>query len=152
MPKSNEQEQKTISEFFEIDHREIDAIFDRVAFEKGAGAVPVFEEFDRRLERHIGWEEDILFLAVGKAAPQLEAGPLRVMRSEHKEIRSHKAGALAALRQGNADAARSAAERMKEVLTQHNMKEERILYPACDEVITPAERAELLSRLAMKVA
>ena len=48
----------SISAFFEQDHREIDAIFASVNFDSPAEALVKFKEFDRRLERHINWEED----------------------------------------------------------------------------------------------
>lgn len=138
---------RTISSFFERDHAEIDAILNAVDFESPREAVPGFEEFDRRLERHIGWEEDLLFPAVAAKAPQLERGPLRVMLMEHGVIREAKAAALAALRAGDAEGAAGSAGKMLDVLSQHNRKEEGILYPACDELLSAAEAAELFSRI-----
>jgi hypothetical protein len=36
---------------------------------------------------------------------------------------------------------------MVEILGQHNMKEERILYPACDEVLTAQDRLRILAEV-----
>jgi regulator of cell morphogenesis and NO signaling len=137
----------SIVDFFERDHREIDAILSGVDFDSPQRGLPLFEEFDRRLERHIKWEEELLFPAVGAASPGLEQGPLFVMCEEHKRIRAEKAAALAALRAADGLGAKTHAGRMVEILGQHNMKEERILYPACDEVLTAQDRLRILTEV-----
>jgi hemerythrin-like domain-containing protein len=90
-----------IAAFFARDHDEIDLIFGRLREDlKGAtrAANPPYEtlarefdEFNGRLERHIRWEEEILFPAVEEKSPSLTDGPGRVMRMEHVEIRRLKA-------------------------------------------------------------
>lgn len=135
----------TISAFFENDHREIDAILERTAFDS-PNAIVDFSEFDARLERHIRWEEELLFPAVAAKAPPLEMGPIRVMKMEHVAIRQHKAAALAALKAGDGASAKSHSDAMVQVLTSHNHKEEHVLYPACDQMLA-AEAQELLAKL-----
>lgn len=139
--------QETISSFFENDHREIDAILKRVNFEKPKEALPIFEEFNQRLERHIVWEEEILFPAVGGKNPMLAQGPVRVMRMEHQAIRENKAKALQALREGNGSQAKASTEAMLDVLGDHNVKEEQILYPACDQFLTAEETVTVLTKV-----
>lgn len=136
-----------ISTFFENDHREIDALLAEVPFHDSPRAVAGFEAFDRRLERHIDWEEEILFPAVCEKGTCLEHSPIRVMKMEHVEIRSKKAAALAALRSGDGTAARRNIDAMLAVLKGHNMKEEQVLYPACDELLNDAERLAILARV-----
>lgn len=136
-----------ISSFFEQDHREIDAILSEVPFESSKEAVTTFEEFDRRLERHIHWEEEILFPAVAQRAPELKLGPIRVMKMEHEDIRKNKAAALKALREGDGKLAKSHAEAMLRVLKDHNLKEEQILYPACDQLLSPGETKAVLDQV-----
>lgn len=138
---------EAVSSFFEKDHREIDEILAGVPFDASAGALTAFERFHERLERHIRWEEEILFPAVSGKAPMLEMGPVRVMRMEHEEIRREMAAALEALRDGDGRAARAHAEAMAGVLEGHNLKEERVLYPACDELLSPDEVREILGRV-----
>lgn len=135
----------TISAFFENDHREIDAILERTAF-ASPSALADFSEFDARLERHIRWEEELLFPAVAAKAPPLEMGPIRVMKMEHVAIRQHKAAALAALKAGDGAAAKAHSEAMLQVLTGHNRKEEAVLYPACDQMLA-SEAPALLTKL-----
>lgn len=142
-----ESTQESISSFFEQDHREIDALFAALRFEYPAQALPGFEEFDRRLERHIRWEEEIVFPAVSGQAPHLGEGPIRVMRMDHEEIRREKASVLKALREGNGDLARSHAKSMRYLLQEHNWKEEQVLYPSSDRLLPAESVSEILRRV-----
>jgi len=57
-------EQKTIREFYEKDHNRLDELFKTFQQLKRSHppkAKGVFEEFKFGLERHIVWEEDLLF-------------------------------------------------------------------------------------------
>lgn len=137
---------ETISQFFERDHDEIDAILASVDFADPAAALPRLKEFDLRLERHIIWEESILFPAAGQAAPPLEHGPIAVMKQEHVRIRAAKAEALLALGRGDGEGAQRSIRDMLFVLQPHNMKEEQVLYPACDKLIAPSETERILAR------
>jgi regulator of cell morphogenesis and NO signaling len=139
-------ENRTISAFFEKDHDEIDAILAAVDFKDAAAALPKLQEFDRRLERHIVWEEDVLFPAADRAAPQLGRGPIAVMLMEHVEIRAAKVRASECLRKGDGAGAQSYIAKMLTVLSGHNMKEEQMLYPACDQAL-PAEEVERMIEL-----
>lgn len=135
----------TISEFFENDHREIDAILEGTVFD-APSALADFSAFDARLERHIRWEEEHLFPAAIEKAPPLAMGPIRVMRLEHQAIREHKAAALAALKAGDAALAKARCEELVQALTGHNHKEEAMLYPACDQLLA-SEAPALLAKL-----
>jgi regulator of cell morphogenesis and NO signaling len=136
---------ETISGFFEQDHDEIDEILASVDFERPAEALPRLKEFDERLERHIVWEESVLFPAAARLAPPLADGPIAVMREEHKLIRRHKLEALDALRAGDGRAAKRGIASMLDVLRDHNMKEERMLYPTCDRVLAGEEADRVLA-------
>lgn len=138
---------QTISGFFENDHREIDSILVKVRFDSPPEALEIFREFHRRLERHIRWEEGILFPAVAKKAPHLEMGPIRVMKMEHEEIRRHKIAVLESLKGGNGDSARTHARTMVETLKEHNAKEEQILYPFSDQMLSPEETEAILDQV-----
>lgn len=139
--------QETIGRFFERDHDEIDAILKAVDFADSMTALARFREFDRRLERHIVWEESILFPAAGRAAPPLEHGPIALMNQEHVHIRAAKMEALQALEAGDCGRAKSCVKVMLSILEPHNMKEEHILYPACDQMIGDVAAAEMLARI-----
>lgn len=146
----------TITEFFEQDHREIDALY-RSALEKakkGAmeGARKICAEYDRLLERHIVWEETLLFPAFEEATGAKEGGPTDVMREEHRRIRGFKAE----LRERLADLKGPATETdrlwmiasaLEETLGEHNRKEEAILYPMCDRRLAPFRREAILRQV-----
>ncbi len=143
-----------VSAYFERDHAEIDTLFaflrSDVALRRPAAAI--FDDFNSRLERHIRWEEEILFPAVEAVAPPLAAGPGRVMRYEHEEIRRLKALAGTILHRpdvgptGFEEAAQALAGTLA-VLLDHNRKEEAIYYPMADQMFSPSEAKELLSRV-----
>jgi iron-sulfur cluster repair protein YtfE (RIC family) len=136
-----------ISQFFEKDHREIDALLAAVDYRTPKESYESFHEFHMRLERHIHWEEGVLFPAVAQKAPQLEMGPIRVMLMEHEQIRASKAAALRALKEGDGKLAQESARAMLSVLADHNAKEERILYPACDSYLSDVEAEALLTKV-----
>jgi regulator of cell morphogenesis and NO signaling len=79
-------EQKTIIAFYEQDHERLDELFKtfqklkRSDFVKGKEA---FKAFKFGLQRHIVWEEDLLFPLWEKKTGMSEGGPTFVMRAEH---------------------------------------------------------------------
>ena len=152
----------TIGGFFQRDHSEIDAIFaelqrglrsaDEGVAEKQPVILAQFDRFDARLERHIAWEEEILFPAVESKNPMLSAGPGQVMRMEHQEIRRWKGEARRALEAAPltvtaVEQAAGALERMFGILKDHNLKEEHVYYPLADEMFDAAEVEKILGRV-----
>ena len=151
-----------ISRFFFEDHREIDALFNRLRRELGEsqGApesdstllAESFQTLDERLERHIRREEEVLFPAVEGKAPDLAHGPGSVLRSEHQQIRSYMSEIRDAfgvselddgVRQGIQDALRA----VESLLGEHNEKEETVYYPLCDSLLTEEEAALVLDQV-----
>lgn len=142
----------TISAFFAKDHDEIDAILARADFRDPAAALPILKEFDYRLERHIIWEETVLFPAAARVDPLLAQGPIPVMLAEHISIRAAKARALELLSKGDGLGALTRIQEMLVILAAHNAKEERVLYPSCDRLIPKAEAESMLALLASSAA
>jgi len=157
-PKDDE---KRLGAYFARDHDEIDVLFAHLQSDLaaaisnppgGAWLVESFDEFDSRLERHIRWEEEALFPAVEGKASELALGPGRIMREEHEHIRKHKAAARLALAGGKREpaeleAAVKSLERMRQILLDHNLKEEAVYYPMSDELFSPAETVQVLARV-----
>ena len=133
------------------DHDRLDAL-DKAAFDaldRGDLAVArtLFAHFARGLDRHIRFEEDVLFPAVEtRAGLPRHAGPTAVMRAEHVQIRTCLAGITDALAADGAGAVQIRA-RMLSVLGGHNLKEEQILYPMADRALGREEADALASRL-----
>lgn len=133
------------------DHDRLDALdaaaFSALAAGDVAGARGTFAAFARGLERHIRFEEEILFPAVEERAGfRREAGPTAVMRAEHAEIRACLAGIAAAL-DGGVAGAPEIRRRLASILGGHNLKEEQILYPLADRVLGKAEADALVGRI-----
>lgn len=155
-------EEKDVCSYFGRDHDEIDAILGFLRHDLSAavrdpkrptlGIVRLFDEFNQRLERHIRWEEEILFPAVEAKLPDLVHGPGHVMRVEHEEIRRFKGIAAKHLHDpklGHDGLLRAAEslQSMLEILVGHNHKEEAVYYPMGDQTISEAEMADLLARV-----
>ncbi|ULA58528.1 MAG: Hemerythrin domain-containing protein [Nitrospira sp.] len=134
-----------ISVTFEQDHDRLDGLFTTFQQQKRkdvAKAKEAFVEFKFGLQRHIVWEEDVLFPKWEENSGMAEGGPTQVMRTEHRII----ADCLEAIHrkvQANNPDSDMEEQRLIDVLKSHNMKEERILYPSIDQVISDQERADL---------
>lgn len=134
-----------ISVTFEQDHDRLDALFTAFQEQKRqdvAKAKEAFAAFKFGLQRHIVWEEDVLFPKWEENSGMAEGGPTQVMRSEHRMI----GDCLEAIHQ-KVQAQDPESDRdeqlLLDILKSHNMKEERILYPSIDQVISDQERVEL---------
>jgi len=141
-------ESQSIKQSFEKDHARLDDLlkqFHQLKRVDPANAAACFVEFKFGLQRHIVWEEDILF-PTWEASTGMEGGPTAVMRAEHKQIGQ----ALEAVhRKVQAQDPESDGEELvlQNLLTIHNQKEERILYPAIDSVLTAQDRTALYDRM-----
>jgi regulator of cell morphogenesis and NO signaling len=135
-------EQKTISAFYEQDHDRLDELFKtfqqlkRSDFDKAREA---FKEFKFGLQRHIVWEEELLFPLWEEKTGMSEGGPTFVMRNEHRMIAQQLEALHDKVAEGNPDSDQEE-QVLLSLLGSHNMKEERVLYPSIDQVTSEAER------------
>lgn len=97
----------------------------------GAAAFKLLQE---QLEAHFGSEEELLFPAF-EAATGMTSGPTEVMRGEHRQMRDLLAQMQGAVDSRDSDTFGDAAETLLILMQQHNMKEENILYPMCDNAL-----------------
>jgi regulator of cell morphogenesis and NO signaling len=106
-----------------------------------------YEAFSSGLQRHISIEEEILFpLFEQRSGLDSHDGPTGVMRREHQEILR----LLREILQAIGDPARlpdDARARFHQVLEEHHLKEEGMLYPALDGLLTAKENDELVGRI-----
>jgi iron-sulfur cluster repair protein YtfE (RIC family) len=91
-------------------------------------------EFVYLLESHFRAEEELLFPDF-EARSGLRRGPTAVMREEHSQIRSLVADLRQAATQADGAAFDAAAATLLILMEQHNLKEEGILYPLCDQLL-----------------
>ncbi len=142
-------EQDTITAFYEQDHDRLDELFKtfqqlkRSDFTK---AKESFKEFKVGLQRHIVWEEDILFPLWEKETGITEGGATSVMRAEHRQIEQQLEAihGRVAEQDPNSDQAEQA---LLNLLGSHNMKEERVLYPGIDRVTSAGERDTIFQNM-----
>lgn len=131
-----------ISKYFEADHDRLDDLFKNFQVFKHQDyprAKENFVGFKHGLQRHIVWEEDILFPLFEKKTGMTSGGPTQVMRMEHREIAGHLEALHAKVKAAdpNSDEEEKA---LLSVLSMHNQKEELILYPAIDKLVTEEDK------------
>ncbi len=133
----------TIRSFFEEDHDRLDHLFVSARAQREsdpAQARGAFAQFRAGLERHIVWEEQVLFPIWEQKTGMAQVGPTAVMRAEHRQIHHLLDRVQATLSEQTAESA-AVAQALGDLLASHNMKEERVLYPAIDQAVSAEERA-----------
>ncbi|MBI4549500.1 MAG: hemerythrin domain-containing protein [Candidatus Omnitrophica bacterium] len=145
---------RNITSFYGADHDRLDELmkqfkkYKHVDFER---AGKFFSEFKSGLERHIVWEEEILFPLFEEKTGMQGAGPTEVMRSEHVQIKAVLGKIQDRIAAG--DAGSDAEEDLLiSVLTAHNGKEEQILYPLIDSLCGPEEREVVFRKMSEPVS
>ncbi|MDO8462634.1 MAG: hemerythrin domain-containing protein [Deltaproteobacteria bacterium] len=140
----------TITQYYEKDHDRLDGLFktfQRLKKSDFKKAKEAFVAFKFGLQRHIIWEEEILFpIFEEKGGVSRDSGPTAVMRIEHRQIGQ----ALEAVHQGvsrGSTETDSAENQLISVLKQHNLKEESILYPAIDNFLCDEERGGVFHKM-----
>lgn len=138
-----------VRSYFEKDHDRLDSLFkefQRLKYIDFLEAKKNFVAFKFGLQRHIIWEEEILFPLFEKKTGISNAGPTFVMRQEHKQI-----GKILEEIHTKVKAADPGSEREEELLIStlsiHNMKEENVLYPAIDDCTTKMEIEEVFAKM-----
>jgi iron-sulfur cluster repair protein YtfE (RIC family) len=142
-------EQKTISEFFEKDHDRLDELFKTFQQSKRSDfpkAKDAFIEFKFGLQRHIVWEEDLLFPIWEQKTGMSDSGPTPVMRNEHRQIGQQLEAIHQKVADQNLDSDQEE-QALLDLLGSHNRKEERALYPAIDKVTSPEERKAVFQNM-----
>ncbi|ALA60329.1 hemerythrin domain-containing protein [Nitrospira moscoviensis] len=135
-------EQDTIRTYYERDHDRLDELFttfQRLKRSDFARAKEAFKEFKVGLQRHIVWEEDLLFPLWKEKTGMSEGGPTFVMRAEHRQIGALLEAIHQKVAEGDPESDREE-QQLLALLGAHNMKEERVLYPSIDHVTTEDER------------
>lgn len=103
-----------------------------------------FSRFQTLALQHFAAEESLLFPAFEKETG-VRMGPTEVMRTEHVQMRQLIGAAREALLAKDADDFSGYAETLLIMMQQHNMKEENVLYPMCDQRLR--EQSALLPQL-----
>ncbi len=140
----------TILEFMSIDHDRLDNKIRTYSAEKLIDierAESIFLSFKNELERHIIWEEDILFPVFERKTGIKDGGPTSVMRAEHIQIKNHLQEIKKKLHAKKIQNPCKEEVALLEVLESHNQKEENILYPGIDNLTSEQEKELMIKEM-----
>ena len=90
--------------------------------------------FAEELLAHFAVEEASLFPAFEQATG-MTAGPTRMMRIEHEQMRELVAELLDAAQAEDQERFLDVSDTLLVLMEQHNLKEENVLYPMCDQAV-----------------
>lgn len=135
-------------DFMSKDHDRLDNLFRQFqeSKEDPNKAKEYFREFKMGLQRHIVWEEQILFPLFEDATGMKDSGPTAVMRMEHVQIGEALERIHGKVRNLDLDTEKYE-NALLSYLKPHNDKEEGILYPWIDESIDDNGRAAAFSEM-----
>ncbi len=126
----------TIVEFMSKNHRHCDEVLasaeeavNQKNWDKGTELTGSFLE---AIEHHLAMEEQVLFPAFEERTG-MTMGPTMMMRQEHEQMRNLFQQIRSALESQEQADYLDSTETLLILIQQHNMKEEGILYPMCDE-------------------
>jgi iron-sulfur cluster repair protein YtfE (RIC family) len=139
---------ETVGAVLERDHHRIDEHFEAFASALREGRVDTaaLAAGSGALRHHIYVEETCHFPVLRKAGL---LGPIMVMLREHGEIWDLLDALDAGVRDGVPVADLTTTwQGLEEIVAAHNMKEERIVYPSGDEMLSADDAAEVLAELA----
>ena len=130
----------TITETMAADHRRCDELFskaeERIAKGDWVDGARQFNQFKNATERHFEMEESVLFPDFEQRTGQM-MGPTQVMRMEHIQMRQLFADMAQAISESDKQRYLGLSETLMMIMQQHNMKEERMLYPMTDQALGP---------------
>ncbi len=144
----------TLTAIMTADHRRCDehlAALEAAAQDgRWSEATDALDTFTATVRAHLLAEEQVLFPAFERATGQ-RGGPTMVMRMEHDQMRGLLDTLAEAVRAKNSPRCLDLSDTLMVLIQQHNMKEEQVLYPMCDQVLA-TEHGELRPRLQSALA
>ena len=139
-----------VFDFMAQDHDRLDGIFKEfrgIKVQDLKKAKSFFHDFKIGLQKHIVWEEEILFPIFENKTGMFETGPTAVMRMEHRQIKEFLEKIHDRILKGETKEIDELEKGLIEVLTAHNQKEENILYPWIDDSISETEKEEVFTQM-----
>ncbi len=123
-----------ITEFMHDNHRIMNEIFKHYRTSKPKNknvAKCLFMQYKIELQKHIAWEEKLLFNLFEERTGIRENGPTQEMREEHKQIKKMLAQIHNKLAENKLNTI-ELEHKLMEIIRDHMRKEEQILYPWID--------------------
>lgn len=139
----------SISNHMASEHKRCDALY--LAAEKAVSegdwntARQSYQDFCQSMEEHFAMEEKVLFPDLEQANGNA-MGPTQVMRHEHEQMRSLMDSSQKALDTEDKDEFLGEAETLLVFMQQHNAKEEMMLYPMADQLLS-SQGEEVISKM-----
>jgi regulator of cell morphogenesis and NO signaling len=136
-------------DFMAQDHNRLDEMFKQFRSEKNTNlseAEKLFSEFKAGLERHIVWEEEMLFPLFESRTGMRNEGPTAVMRIEHRQIKELLERIRSKIETKDTTTG-DFENSLVDILSAHNQKEEGVLYPWFDNSLSAREREEALAKM-----
>lgn len=135
-------------ELFTHDHRRCDELWAELeaAADDSATARARFAAFAHAMRQHFAMEEEVLFPALEDATGMYGGGPTYIMRMEHAQMKGLLDQMASAMERGDLAGVLDQGDTLLMLIQQHNVKEEGVLYPIADNVLTSAW-SELAERL-----
>ncbi|MBZ0152981.1 MAG: hemerythrin domain-containing protein [Planctomycetes bacterium] len=142
---------QAIVSFLTADHRHCDeqlATFEALVQQRNwPAAAAAWRSFELATRCHFDREEQVLFPAFERATGHA-GGPTMVMRMEHEQMRALLGPLATAVAAHDEHRCLDLSESLMLLIQQHNMKEEQVLYPMCDQVLgEPAAMCRQLEAL-----
>ena len=138
----------SINDFLTADHDRLDGIlesFQEWRAKDSTKARSFLTQFTLGLQRHLLWEESILFTLFEQRTGQ--SGLTNTLRAEHEEIRKWLAALNQKVEQNEAECDHEE-KMLVEELGGHNAREEYALYPELDRLLTEEEQKAALEAMA----
>jgi regulator of cell morphogenesis and NO signaling len=141
---------RRVTEALERDHDRLDGLLQRamkalrVGHDEAARAA--YNAFRRGLCRHIRFEEELLFPVFEMRTGLPHGGPTSVLRAEHRQIEA-LLGEIGRALEEAPSTVEDLCRALRDALADHNRKEELILYPGTDRLLTEAQSDALVARI-----
>jgi hemerythrin-like domain-containing protein len=132
------------------DHRHVQELLERFQALRTAdrlSAKRAFQELRAKLERHIAWEERIVFPVFDHRCAATGRNPTPALRREHGQILVYLDDIAAKLEHESFDTLQDE-ENLQTALSLHNRTEQDELYPALEAVLKEQEREAIEAALA----
>ncbi len=139
-----------ILEFMKDDHDRLYMIFQKfrsVAVKNANEAENLFHDFKIGLQRHIVWEEEIMFPIFENKTGMHGTGPSVVMRDDHRQIKEILEEMHSMLVEKKVNRINKLADNLVDVLKPHNRNEENVLYSWIDNSMNKQERKDVFKEL-----
>lgn len=139
----------TIRDFMEQDHERVDRAlmeFTEIARSDPARKLELFRLLRAGLERHMGWEETVLFPCIERRSGMHMPGPSALVRFQHQQIKAllEKLSTQIIRRDQGTEESQKA---LAALLSLHGEEEKKVLYPWIDLCLCEEEQEEALEKM-----